>query len=210
MRLRFILLGLCLLLTACSSFPMEPIQQDDANGSQSSLFEEQEIWVDPIDRASARVTKKPFGIFITPADSPVQPERFTGYHTGTDFELSPEETGHSVTVRAVCTGPMILKLAVKGYGGVAIQQCVLYGEPVTVLYGHLARSSIQAAFRQNLSPGEPIGTLGTGFSKEADGERAHLHFAIHCGDQVEMKGYVQTKEELDGWVDAETVLGLLK
>ncbi|MGE5392302.1 MAG: hypothetical protein ACM3NH_00970 [Candidatus Saccharibacteria bacterium] len=32
-----------------------------------------------------RVTKKPFGIFVSPGHSPVDPERFRGYHTGTDF-----------------------------------------------------------------------------------------------------------------------------
>ncbi|MDO8468776.1 MAG: M23 family metallopeptidase [Candidatus Peribacter sp.] len=208
MRLRFILLGLCLLLAACGSAPVEPIQQDDAEGSQSSMTEEQEIWKDPIDRADERVTKKPFGIFITTEDSPVQPEKFTGYHTGTDFELLPGEAEQDVVVRAACAGPLILKLSVKGYGGVAIQQCTLNGSPVTVLYGHMALSSIQAAFKQDLSPGEQIGTLGTGFSKETDNERAHLHFAIHRGAAVELKGYVQTKEELDGWMDAATVLGL--
>jgi hypothetical protein len=38
-------------------------------------------FVAPLDRASGRVTKKPFGIFVTPQNSPVQPERFRGFHT---------------------------------------------------------------------------------------------------------------------------------
>src|SRR4030067_1140465 len=40
----------------------------------------------PINRADERVTKKPFGIFITPQNSPIQPEKFSGFHTGADFE----------------------------------------------------------------------------------------------------------------------------
>lgn len=43
----------------------------------------------PLTDAAARITKKPFGIFITPQNSPVQPERFSGFHTGTDFEILP-------------------------------------------------------------------------------------------------------------------------
>lgn len=40
----------------------------------------------PIAEFEKRITKKPFGIYITPQNSPVQPERFTGYHTGVDVE----------------------------------------------------------------------------------------------------------------------------
>src|SRR5579871_4518385 len=42
--------------------------------------------VEPAKDFLQRVTKKPFGIYVTPTDSPVQPERFTGYHTGADGE----------------------------------------------------------------------------------------------------------------------------
>jgi hypothetical protein len=36
--------------------------------------------------SKAGLQKKPFGIYITPENSPVQPENFTGYHTGIDVE----------------------------------------------------------------------------------------------------------------------------
>jgi len=208
MRLRPTLFGLCLILTACGSVPTTPATQHSSAGSQSSQIAKQKTWVAPIDRADERVTKKPFGIFITPENSPVQPEKFKGYHTGTYFELLPGETPHAVTVRAACAGPLIARQTVSGYGGVAIQRCTLNGSPVTVLYGHLSLASVTTPLNQDLKPDDRIGVLGTGFSTETDGERPHLHFAIHHGAQVELKGYVQTKEELDGWVDAETVLGL--
>src|SRR3989344_6907506 len=42
------------------------------------------VW--PVDEFEERITKKPFGIFITPQNSPIKPERFSGYHTGVDVE----------------------------------------------------------------------------------------------------------------------------
>src|SRR5438105_4096773 len=45
----------------------------------------------PIGNSLSRVTKKPFGIYITPQNSPVQPEKFKGYHTGVDFETTADE-----------------------------------------------------------------------------------------------------------------------
>src|SRR5947209_4518700 len=41
---------------------------------------------EPVVGFLSRVTKKPFGIYVNPANSPVQPERFSGYHTGADAE----------------------------------------------------------------------------------------------------------------------------
>ncbi|MDD5102799.1 MAG: M23 family metallopeptidase [Candidatus Peribacteraceae bacterium] len=207
MRLRFALFGMCLLLAACGSAPAIPAPQHSSAGSKAPEVVKQNTWIAPLDHANERVTKKPFGIFITPQNSPVQPEKFTGYHTGTDFELLPGETEHDVIVRAACAGAVIFKNQVSGYGGVVVQHCTVNDQPVTALYGHLSLSSVAAGIKQ-LQTGDRIGVLGTGFSDETDNERAHLHFAIHRGAAVELKGYVQTKEELDGWVDAGTVLGL--
>ena len=53
----------------------------------------------PISRVDERVTRKPFGILIDPETSLVQPERFRGYHTGTDFEVFPEEAEAEVYIR---------------------------------------------------------------------------------------------------------------
>ncbi|OIO54783.1 hypothetical protein AUJ46_02235 [Candidatus Peregrinibacteria bacterium CG1_02_54_53] len=169
---------------------------------------ETNAWTAPIDRAAERVTKKPFGISITPQNSPVQPERFTGYHTGTDYELLPGETPHDVTVRAACTGDVIAVQRVSGYGGVVVQRCSLNGETVTALYGHLALDRVAVSLHQTLDADDTIGVLGAADSQETDGERAHLHFAIHHGVVVEFKGYVPEQSTLDAWVDPMTVLNL--
>lgn len=159
-------------------------------------------FVPPIDRAEERVTKKPFGIFINPATSPIQPEKFRGYHTGTDFETFLKEADSDVIVRAICTGSLAAKRSATGYGGVAVQNCVLGDQPITVIYGHLRLSSISHTIGKTLSAGESIGSLGTGQSRETDGERKHLHLGIHKGDVIDIRGYTASKSALGEWLDA--------
>ncbi|MEY4723122.1 MAG: hypothetical protein RLZZ324_635 [Candidatus Parcubacteria bacterium] len=160
----------------------------------------------PIANAGTRVTKKPFGIRITPKDSPVQPERFAGYHTGTDFETTEAEQEQDVPVTAICDGSLLEKRTASGYGGIAVQTCVIGGRDVTVVYGHLKLASIAAGKGNQISVGERIGVLGRGYSVETDGERKHLHLGIHLGKAVDIRGYVSKRADLSGWVDPMTVL----
>lgn len=155
----------------------------------------------PLDRAKERVTKKPFGIFITKQTSPVQPEKFSGYHTGTDFEIFPDELNADVPVHAVCSGKLATKKYATGYGGVAVENCNLNGQSITVVYGHLRLISISAPLGANLSAGDTIGVLGAAYSSETNGERKHLHLGFHKGSSINILGYVPNKSELSGWVD---------
>lgn len=155
----------------------------------------------PLEQAGKRVTKKLFGIFITPQNSPVQPEKFNGYHTGTDYEIFPGEESVEVPVRAVCDGKLRIKQFVSGYGGVAIEDCQIEGENVTVLYGHLSLSSINYNTGDDILKTGVIGNLGDPAKGETDGERKHLHLAIHKGSQINFRGYVGSQNELSGWVD---------
>jgi len=164
-------------------------------------LQEEVISMPPLENADERVTKKPFGIFITPETSPVQPEKFSGYHTGTDFELLPGERAHDIEVRAICNGEVIYKNFVSGYGGVLVQRCTYKGELVTVLYGHLSLTSIYAVTGDTFTLGAHVGVLGEGLSEETDGERAHLHLGIHRGGDLEFRGYVEGERELEGWVE---------
>lgn len=159
-------------------------------------------WQPPISQEKQRVTKKPFGIFITPENSPVSPERFRGWHSGVDYETLPSEEDQDVTVLAACSGEVLSKRWVSGYGGVLVQRCTSpEGEAVTTLYGHLNIDSIDTNVGDRLTVGMPIGVLGAGYSDETDNERKHLHFAIHKGSQVELRGYAQQQSELDAWID---------
>ncbi len=155
----------------------------------------------PLSHAAERVTKKPFGKFITPQDSPVQPERFRGYHTGADFEIFPAELNAVVPVQAICDGKLLLKESATGYGGVAVESCLLNGAPITVVYGHLKLASISAKAGDKLSAGDALGILGADKSVETDGERKHLHLGIHSGAKANILGYVQSKAALSDWID---------
>jgi murein DD-endopeptidase MepM/ murein hydrolase activator NlpD len=158
-------------------------------------------FVPPISRAAERVTKKPFGIHITKMGSPVQPERFSGYHTGVDFEIFSEEADSDVAVSTVCPGELLVKRSVSGYGGIAVQSCIADGKPITVVYGHLRLSSIAATVGETLKAGDFLGTLGTGNSAETDGERKHLHLGVHKGTSTNILGYVRSKGQLSEWID---------
>jgi murein DD-endopeptidase MepM/ murein hydrolase activator NlpD len=154
-----------------------------------------------LSRSGERVTKKPFGIFIDPENSPVRPERFRGYHTGVDFEIFSEEAEADVEVSSVCSGAVLAKRFVSGYGGVLVQGCVLDGKKMTVLYGHLRLDSIAANVGDTVGRGETIALLGDDKSRQTDGERKHLHLAFHEGPQLGMRGYVESRKQLDAWID---------
>lgn len=158
-------------------------------------------FVEPLFDASKRITKKPFGIKISPDNSPVSPERFSGYHTGVDYETFDDEKGRDVPVFAVCGGELLQKKNAGGYGGVVVQECVLDDQVLTVVYGHIALSSVIRKVGDYVDPGEQIASLGAGFSIDTDNERKHLHLGIHKGSQVDLRGYVESKDELDEWIN---------
>ncbi|MCL5774898.1 MAG: hypothetical protein M1333_01655, partial [Patescibacteria group bacterium] len=82
--------------------PKEPLSQ--ASRATTTLGQENQVshtlLFPPLDKALERVTKKPFGIKISPQNSPVSPERFSGFHTGVDFETFPDEQDTGVSVYA--------------------------------------------------------------------------------------------------------------
>ena len=177
------------------------IKEQSPSATTTSPVQEKFKFDNPIFGDKIRVTKKPFGIKISPNDSPVSPERFSGFHTGVDFETTPEEQDQEVVVNAVCDGKILMKKWATGYGGVAVQSCRLNNLDVTVVYGHLLLNSITTKVGSQISSGDKLGILGKGFSDETDGERKHLHLAMHKGTQINILGYVKTSVELKDWLD---------
>lgn len=172
----------------------------DAFIQSLQFHNDQDSFQSPIEKASERITKKPFGLLVSPEDSPVQPERFSGYHTGTDFEIFQGEEDKDIPVSAICGGPLRMKRFSDGFGGVAVQECLLEDAPLTVVYGHLRLNSIEAGTSEYLAPGDFVGLLGTS-GPETDGQRKHLHLSIHKGKTITVRGYVNNESDLDSWID---------
>ena|SRR3989344_2590382 len=173
---------LCLLLVGCTTWPIE-------NGSN-------------------RPTPLHFGLYVTPnpEENPIDPpERFTGFHAGTDFEILPDEEEAAIPVYAICSGELTRSGFTEGYGGLVTQHCTLQGEQVTILYGHLALDSLLPAGIL-AGTGEQLGILGTARSRDTDGNRKHLHLGIHKGWNGDVRGYVQTEEELKAFIDPQSIL----
>jgi murein DD-endopeptidase MepM/ murein hydrolase activator NlpD len=179
----------------------QSVINDNTNDISANPVEDPSLLTPPIGSALSRVAKKPFGIYITPQNSPVQPEKFLGYHTGVDFEILPEEENQDVPIYAICSGPLSLKKRASGYGGVVVEQCQIDKQEVTIIYGHLKLDSLAVKIGDNLTAGEKIGILGKGYSTETDGERKHLHLSIHFGTAVNLLGYVQNSADLKNWLD---------
>ncbi len=197
-RIVLLILGVVLIGTGLllSRKKQENSAPKTVRQSQSSQLK----FAQPVDKSDQRVTKKPFGIFVTPTDSPVQPEHFTGFHTGTDFEILPGEETIDVPFYAICEGMLLQKRTATGYGGVVVQACKIDNQDVTVVYGHIKLRSVTKNYGDILKQGEKIGFLGQP-PTETSGERKHLHLGIHKGIGMDIRGYVQVQAELTNWLD---------
>jgi murein DD-endopeptidase MepM/ murein hydrolase activator NlpD len=159
-------------------------------------------FVFPMDRALERVTKKPFGLHIEPGHSPVPNDRFSGYHVGVDFETFENEQEIDIPVYAICEGPLLLKQFAKGYGGMMVQECILNGETVSIVYGHLHLETIVVTTGETIAQGQIVGFLGKGYSEETDGVRKHLHLGLYTETPLDIRGYVKEEEETKKWLNS--------
>ena len=181
--------------------PQFPKERFEAFIESIRFDNDPENFVFPIERARERITKKPFGLYVDSQNSPVQPERFKGYHTATDFEVFPEEASTSVAITAMCGGEIRRKQQAQGYGGVVVQSCERGGEVLTVLYGHLDERKVEVNVGQYVAPGQRIGELAAAETPQSGLERKHLHLGIHQGAEIDLRGYVSNLSELSKWVD---------
>lgn len=156
---------------------------------------------EPIPHFLKRISKKPFGIYVTPHNSPVQPERFTGYHAGVDAEIFSDELEKNFFVKAVADGDVISVRSAAGYGGIVIIEHSINNKKQYGLYGHLRLSSILMKPKDHIKAGDVIGVLGNNLTEETGGERKHLHFGLYQGETPDIRGYVSRKEELKNWIN---------
>lgn len=172
------------------------------NGTTNASVKTPPMLVMPLKNFYARVTKKPFGIQITPETSPVQPEKFHGYHTGVDAEVSQDEGTKDVPVYAIADGTVTLVSYLRGYGGVVMIRHMVDGETVTALYGHVRQSSVAFSAGDTVHAGDRIALLGSGYTPETQNERKHLHFGLLKGASKDTRGYVNGERGLGPWLDA--------
>lgn len=180
---------------------LQKIKEEDKDEQKEESKEEASTLQEPLSNPSERVTKKPFGIFITPQNSPIEEERFSGYHTGTDFEVLEGEISKKVPVKAICSGEALEKRYASGYGGLIVQRCEVEQQKVTVIYGHLDLENINFQEEENIEEGDKIGILGEGNTQETDRERKHLHLGIYKGEEINIKGYVDSEQKLSKWLN---------
>jgi len=152
-------------------------------------------WSYPLDRYPDRASKKEFAQYFDTGwyrgKEAEFPLKFTGYHTGIDLEIFPQEQNLPVPVYAVTSGKIAFAGNVSGYGGVILFRPE--SDPVTFLYGHVKLSGVKTG--EDYSPGQVLSYLGDAFSSQTGGERKHLHFAIYRGTNNYFRGY---EESLSG------------
>lgn len=197
MNFIFLLIS-AIIFSACQKQPITPTVPTPTINIINTLTTLTPLLLSPIAAFRSRITKKFFGTYITPQNSPVQPERFRGYHTGVDVEYG--DITANVPVKTVASGTIIYSGFVSGYGGFVAEQININSAPYIAIYGHLRPSSLINNNSQ-VNAGDQIGVLGTAYSKETDGERRHLHFALLKGTKLDFRGYVQSQSELTLWSD---------
>jgi len=188
-----------------------PIEKPSPNSSPSQAVASTTKTISPEKLISKdRITKKPFGIYVTPQNSPVSPEKFKGYHTAADFEIFDEEKDQEIKVEAVCGGEIVQASIVSGYGGLIIQNCEFKGLQSKVLYGHLdINSQLTKRSGDLVQAGDEIGILADEYSAMSGSERKHLHLGILKTNQIDYRGYVISESELAKWYDPVELLQII-
>lgn len=154
----------------------------------------------PMEGFLSGITKKHFGVFVEPGQSPVSQERFRGWHTGADAETDGQDPDKDIPISAIAEGTVAVSKNASGYGGVLAIRHAVGKRSVLAIYGHL-RSSSMPAVDARVSAGEKIAVLGKGFSPETDGERRHLHFGLYRGEDIAIAGYAAREGDLAQWYD---------
>lgn len=183
-----------------SVFSMPSISPQVSQGAAAAASVKE--FAEPVADFKQRVTKKFFSTYVTPKNSPVQPEKFTGYHTGADAEYG--DIQGDVPVYAIADGTVLVARFASGYGGVIAIQHTINDQSVIAVYGHVNPNQLPKVGAKVLK-GQKIDILGKGFSHETDGERKHLHFGLVKGSAVNFLGYVPNKSQLAAWIDPLTI-----
>lgn len=186
-----------------------PLPEKVENRSEPEITapDGQKTYSYPISRYQERLTFRKFGRLVTEEEKPPTCGRpFSGYHNADDLEILEGEENKDVPVYAMTNATVISLTNVNGYGGLLVLRSTLDGEDVTMNYGHLNLSTASFKVGDSVRAGQQLAVLGRGCSPETDGERKHLHFAIHKGASVDVRGYLLSQQDLQNWIDPSRLL----
>ena len=161
----------------------------------------------PVTNFANRITVRSFGqlVKITDVVSPCGAP-FSGYHDADDLEVTPSEVGVDVPVYAIADGTVREIGPISGYGGLLVLGVTIKSQNYTVYYGHINLGSTTLVVGDSVKAGQKLATLGAQCSVQTSGERKHLHFAMHIGTTIDVRGYVPTLGELSSWIDPKAFL----
>ncbi len=164
----------------------------------------------PMTRYTTRITNRSYAQKITPEDSKPLAcgDPFEGLHTGDDLEVSSSELEGDSPVYAIADGTVLDVAEVSGYGGLIVTQHTINGQTYTAYYGHISTAKTTIKAKDAVTAGQRITVLGANCSAETSNERKHLHFALHKGSEVDVKGYASAAE-ISEWVNPKELLAQL-
>ncbi len=165
-------------------------------------------YVYPLPDYDRRVVLRGFGEYVTAADKSEFPcgASFEGYHNGDDLELLDDELPKDVPVHAIAAGTVRQTGTVGGYGGLIVIEHTLAGQTVTANYGHVNIQTATVQVGDRVRAGQTIANLGEHCAASSGGERKHIHFALHKGPAVDVRGYLSTQADLANWLNPKEAL----
>lgn len=179
-------------------------EQNVNQSSESNQPQDQQLNIYfPMTNYESRITNRGHGKSITAADS--EPLRcgdpFAGLHVGDDVEATEAELAQDVPVFSIADGMIKQVEVVDGYGGLIVIEHQIGGQIITAYYGHVDLTDEKLSIGGKVTAGQKLTLLGEDCSAETSNERMHLHFSIRPGTSLDVRGYVDTKAELDRWLN---------
>jgi hypothetical protein len=191
-ELRIILLTLLLVGAGCQSLPTSESNNtlDKVNSKPSETAKiDEPLVVLPLE--GYMPTYRRFGEYFQ--------GRFVGYHVAEDSEADSGKV--EVPVRTIADGVVRYADWVSGYGGVIVIAHNVRNKKVNAIYGHVDIGSSELKVGDQVKKAQFIANLGDNKSRETDGERKHLHFALYIGDDLRLQGYEKNSKAVDNWIN---------
>lgn len=155
----------------------------------------------PMTNYQSRITNRDHGKETTLADSEGFScgGQFEGIHVGDDLEVTATELTAEMPFFAISDGKVLQASLVGGYGGLLVTENTISEETVNAYYGHIKLDSLKFTVGQSFKAGDFLGYLGEDCSAATSEERKHLHFAIRKGSSIDVRGYLESSNELIEW-----------